>query len=120
MGNKDVNLRDGEFFVRLGDTEYDAVVSHVEVIRNVGDWPLLRAEGRVCSCETRPQRLRYRKVIYNKPATIVLWEDGSKTVVKCDGKDEYNPVTGLALCFMKKSLGNNSRNLNDILHKEGF
>lgn len=65
-----------------------------------------------------PSFLKYKKVIYHNPATIVLWEDGTKTVVKCDPKDTYDPEKGLALCFMKKALGNKSRAINDILHKE--
>ena len=60
------------------------------------------------------------KVIYNNPATIVYWKDGTKTVVKCDPKDTYDPMTGLALCYMKKFLGNNSRKFNDALHDAGF
>lgn len=66
----------------------------------------------------RDDQMAYKKVIYNDPATIVLWADGSKTVVKCDPKDKYDKTKGLALCFMKKALGNTSRTLNDILHKE--
>lgn len=62
-------------------------------------------------------RLEAKDVIYNKPATIVLWEDGTKTVVKCDERDEYDPKIGLALCYMKKALGNSSRALNDVLKK---
>ena len=64
------------------------------------------------------KKLTVRKVIYNPPATIVLWEDGTKTVVKCDPRDEYDPKYGFALCYMKKALGNTSRALNDALHKE--
>lgn len=60
----------------------------------------------------------YDKVIFNDPATIVLWKDGTKTIVKCGENDTYDKEKGLALCFMKKALGNKSRNLNDILHKE--
>lgn len=55
------------------------------------------------------------RVIFNPPATIAIWKDGSKTVVKCDEKDEYDPMYGLALCYMKKALGNTSRGLNDAL-----
>ena len=65
-----------------------------------------------------PSSFKYEKVIYHNPATIVLWKDGTKTVVKCDPKDTYDPEKGLALCFMKKALGNKSRAINDILHKE--
>ena len=30
-------------------------------------------------------------VIFNNPATIVFWSDGTKTVVKCDERDEFYP-----------------------------
>ena len=56
------------------------------------------------------------KVIFNDPATIVLWEDGTKTVVKCQGNDKYSKETGLALCFVKKISGNKG-NYNNIFRK---
>jgi len=46
------------------------------------------------------------KVIYNDPATIVFWKDGSKTVVKACEDDEYDPEKGLAMAISKKALGN--------------
>ena len=61
-------------------------------------------------------KLKARRVVFNPPATVVLWEDGTKTVVKCDKDDEYNAMTGIALCYMKKSLGNTSRELNKALN----
>lgn len=48
-----------------------------------------------------------KRVIFNNPATIVFWTDGTKTVVKCDERDEYDPEKGLAMAIAKKSLGNN-------------
>lgn len=42
------------------------------------------------------------KVIFNDPATIVFWKDGTKTVVKCMEGDIYNPEVGLAMCVCKK------------------
>ena len=45
------------------------------------------------------------KVIYNKPYTITLWSDGTKTMSKCDSDDEYNPASGLAFCILKKVRG---------------
>ena len=47
-----------------------------------------------------------KKVIFNDPATIVFWEDGSKTVVKCQDGDIYDPEKGLAMAISKKALGN--------------
>jgi len=55
--------------------------------------------------------------IFNPPATICYWTDGTKTVVKCQEGDTYSPEAGLALCYMKKVLGNTSRDLNKELHK---
>ena len=64
------------------------------------------------------KELHKTQVIYNPPATIVLWADGTRTVVKCDPLDTYDQEKGLALCYMKKALGNTSRALNDVLHSE--
>ena len=64
----------------------------------------------------RPEkRVKAKQVIFNPPATVVLWADGTKTVVKCDPEDTYNETTGVALCYMKKALGNTSRELNKAL-----
>ena len=57
-----------------------------------------------------------KKIIFNGPATIVLWNDGTKTVVKCQDGDTFDQEKGIALCFMKKSLGNKS-NFNNIIKK---
>lgn len=43
-----------------------------------------------------------KQVIYNDPATIVFWSDGTKTTSKRDYRDEYNPEMGLILAVMKK------------------
>lgn len=54
-----------------------------------------------------------KKVIFNDPATIVIWGDGSKTVVKCQNGEKFDKEKGLALCYMKKMLGNKS-NFNNV------
>lgn len=48
------------------------------------------------------------KVIYNPPATIILWEDETKTVVKCCETDIYDPEKGFAMAVIKKLCGNTS------------
>ena len=45
------------------------------------------------------------KVIFNDPATIVFWKDGTKTVVKCEN-ETYDPEKGFAMAIAKKVLGN--------------
>lgn len=45
------------------------------------------------------------KVIYNPPATIIIWPMGDKTVVKCCEDDIYDPMTGFLLCCLKHYIG---------------
>lgn len=47
-----------------------------------------------------------KKVIFNEPATIVFWSDGTKTVVKCGEDDIWDPEKGLAMAVTKKFFGN--------------
>lgn len=53
-----------------------------------------------------------KNVIHNDPATIVFWADGSKTVVKCQPGDVYDPEKGLAMAISKKALGNQGNYCN--------
>lgn len=52
-----------------------------------------------------------KNVIFNEPATIVFWTDGTKTVVKCEN-EEYDPEKGLAMAISKKALGNQGNYYN--------
>ena len=47
-----------------------------------------------------------KDVIFNEPATIVMWSDGTKTVVKCQEGENYDPEKGMAMAISKKALGN--------------
>ena len=46
------------------------------------------------------------KVIFNDPATIVFWSDGTKTVVKRIFEDTFDKEKGLAMAISKKAMGN--------------
>lgn len=55
--------------------------------------------------------LKIKKIIFRNPATIVFWEDNTKTVVKVhsfDGVyfvDRYDPELGVFFCYLKKIFG---------------
>lgn len=49
------------------------------------------------------------KIVFNNPATIVFWADGTKTVVKCMEGQEFNEYYGVACAIMKRYFGNNSK-----------
>lgn len=46
-----------------------------------------------------------KDVIFNPPATIIIWEDHTKTVVKCGENDIYDPEKGMAMAISRKALG---------------
>ena len=58
-------------------------------------------------------RLEIEKVIFNNPATIVFWSDGSKTVVKC-ANEEFDKEKGLAMAICKRVLGNKGNYFNEF------
>ena len=53
-----------------------------------------------------------KKVIFNPPATIVFWGDGTKTVVKSD--ETFDPEKGLAMAIAKHHLGNKGNYYNEF------
>lgn len=64
--------------------------------------------------EVNPMEIK--RVYFNDPVTVVIWADGTKTIVRCQEGDVYSKETGLALCIAKKALGNKG-NFNDVFHK---
>lgn len=81
---------------------------------------LKREEENCIMNEIKCRKLTAERVIFSPPATIVIWTDGTKTVVKCDERDTYDRLTGLALCYMKKALGNRSGPLNKVIREAGL
>lgn len=54
-----------------------------------------------------------KDVIFNDPATIVFWTDGTKTVVKAVNED-FDKEKGLAMAISKKYFGNKGNYFNHI------
>lgn len=55
-----------------------------------------------------------KNVIFNDPATIVFWADGTKTVVKAQDGDIFDPEKGLTMAITKKALGNKGNYCNAL------
>lgn len=60
-----------------------------------------------------PHQPKIEKVIFNGPATIVFWDDKTKTIVKSN-VDTYDPEKGLVMAIAKKFLGNKGNYYNTI------
>lgn len=50
-----------------------------------------------------------KKIIFSGPATVVLWDDGSKTVVKCSEDDQFDPYAAVAQAYTKKIFRTNNQ-----------
>jgi hypothetical protein len=46
------------------------------------------------------------KVIFSDPCTIVIWADKTKTIVRTQNGEKFDPEKGLAMAIAKKALGN--------------
>lgn len=55
------------------------------------------------------------KYIINKGATILFWEDGTKTVVKRTKDDEYNKIMGFLWAYFQKTSGLSKTKANNYL-----
>lgn len=98
----------------FGDSAFDKIYNNLDVSREMqfaytGKWPMIECKP------TAKEQYRNRgklpeisEVIFNKPATIVKWADGTKTVVKVQGKERYNKEKGLAMAIAKKAMGNSN------------
>lgn len=45
------------------------------------------------------------KVYFNDPVTVVIWDDGTKTIVRCAENNTYDKYVGLAMCYLKRMAG---------------
>ena len=122
-----INLRPGETWCMLSDKEGNTCgINLVELNLNYNRFDPLNTYdiemkgfisngGNGVGKQAITRHNGIKKIIVNPPKTIVLWQDGTKTVVTCGEKDHYSPRVGALLCCLKKLLGNTSRSLNDML-----
>ena len=45
------------------------------------------------------------KIIFNPPATICIFPDGERVVVKCTEGDTFSKQAGVAMCIIKRMFG---------------
>ena len=75
---------------------------------------LLDKQGVTYRMNTKRDDFGIKRVIFNDPATIVYWKDGTKTVARCQEGDTFNKETGLLMCIAKKAYGNKGA-FNDVI-----
>ena len=87
-------------------TDYNNLMS-TEIINSSHNYYNQLIDKIIDKCGKKKKVLRnIKKVIFSNPATIVLWNDGTKTVVKCGENETFDEEKGLAMAIAKRALGN--------------
>ena len=110
MSKTTTNLKKISFDYHYGDATSRMIISDA-----MKKWTseLISSQDYYCSSRTKYEP---KQIIYNDPATIVFWKDGTKTVVKRSGKEEFNPYTAFCAALAKKIFKTNSH-VNRIVRK---
>lgn len=101
-----VELKPGVSLHDLAVTEEMIRRRHFEIIerrtsRNAIYGLLTQAIPKVMDTRT----IHIKKVIFNPPATIIIWTDDTKTIVKAQEDEPYDPEKGMAMCMAKRMYG---------------
>jgi hypothetical protein len=80
-------------------TEYEPYEPHKSV------WDKYRETVIKQERERRLKKILPRKWVINGPATILFWQDGTKTIVKCNKDDEFDAQKGYLMAFFEKTTG---------------
>lgn len=102
--NRDVHIRKSGSFHRIANDSYD---SHFYANQ---------AKEILNAMYGKRTAYTIKKVIFNPPATIVYWSDCTKTVVKCNVNDIFDPEKGLAMAIAKRCAGNTRAYYAEIRH----
>ena len=106
MNIDDLGLSNWSISVGCGDPlSFEGVLS---IDTSVPHWRFTNATS-ITEFPMKPVRC-----VLNDPATILFWPDGTKTVVKCQEGDVWDPEKGIALAMLKKYFGGSGK-YNDII-----
>lgn len=86
-----------------------------EIISDIIDGIAEEDEAEVSISQNIDLEKEIKNVVFNDPATIVFWKDGTKTVTKCHAGDTFNKETGLAMCIIRKLC--NNKHFNNVFEK---
>ncbi len=95
----------------------DPLTGKLEIIRDQLLIPtgLLSDEVRL-TCNQKEEKLKVpKKYIINKEATILFWEDNTKTIVKRSSNDEYNKKLAFLIAYFQKHCGLSKTKANEYL-----
>ena len=104
--NTNLNLvKDGIYEIVADDvTTYNNRVRITDICPSQRDHQLRTiTKAKLIEMPSKPKK-PYKKIFVNfeKETVCVLWNDGTRTVMKPQFDDEFDMEKGIAMCFMKK------------------
>lgn len=117
MYNTSEDMRVGRRYhivTSVGDTYGNAAVTVVDKVSN-GSLRNLKTITKAVWADQNtkaPHPIKSVRLNRNRGETTVYWKDGTSTTVHTHGEDKksFNPEVGVAMCFMKKAMGEHSMN----------
>ena len=106
-----LNLMKGATYKIVADgiTTYASPVKVCSIVPTRPNFEGVIREITTAEIVTAPPRPKVSsKFVINKEkgTTVALWNDGTKTIVKCQPGDSFDAEKGIAMCFMKRYFNN--------------
>ena len=101
------------YILNLAKHYEDSIVKMYSILKSKRDTTMSQ-ERNMRNMLTGRLMPKIDKIIYNGPATIIFWDDGSKTVVKADNDCVQDKTTGVAMAIAKKYVGNRYSSLEKL------
>lgn len=115
--NTNLNLRIGGKYNIIADkkSSYDNPVVVTRYVPNVSGSYRTITSAKLVDGTARPDD-GLDRIIFNEDVTIAIWKDGTKTLIRCQEGDTFDKEKAIALCYMKKALGNRG-SFNETIKK---
>lgn len=98
-----------------GSLKIDTLEDSSTMVEKIFEY--LREDARATNEAYMRQYHTIKKVIFSGPATIVIWMDGTKTIVKCMEGDIYDQEKALMMCIMERLLGGSKMEVKRFFKK---
>jgi len=97
----------------ISDTDNYLYKKFKEGIENMNYKPFIYADWGMNFINKNKTLPEIKQVIFNPPATIIIWRDNSKTIVKMHNED-YDEEKGFAMAILKKLFGGRNQYMKYI------
>ena len=114
-------VSDKNCYVSVGNSSacYNVTPEHVRSFYDAKERmerEVKEAELRKSQMQNKRLRAMVKKVIFSGDRTIIMWNDGTKTVTQCHELDVYDKEKGILACMAKK-LYDNTNLFNEVIQE---